>query len=409
MNKVVVVGAGFAGVSFALNLRKLLSKKTAEITLIDKNPYQLFTPNLYEVAASEEEFISFKQIKSTITIPLSDLVEKRGISFLQGEVVRIDAKNQTVFLGNRHLSYDYLVLALGCRSDFFGIPGADKFSLPLKTLTDALRIRNAVEFAVQSQQHDTVKPFISILVAGGGYTGVELAGELSRLRKIMSWKYNYPEHKIKIEVLEAQNQLVAGFDSRLSRDAYQRLKELEVNVRLLSSIAEVDSRFVRLVSGEAVHYDVLAWTTGVRANQLSIDGGQELDQKGRLIIDGFLRLKNQQRIFAIGDECCMLDENGKPLSGSAQDAVHQAEYLAKVFPDLLNNRSPQAYTCLRHGFVVTIGGKWAILSHPKFYLTGYPAYLAAKFAHLRYYLKIMGFFQAVRLLVREWEMFGRND
>ncbi|HVY68152.1 MAG TPA: NAD(P)/FAD-dependent oxidoreductase [Patescibacteria group bacterium] len=410
MAKILILGAGFGGLQAALGLEKnWRGPGRLEIILADRHDYHLFSPNLYAAAATEEELVSVSQVKKSLALPLRQILRGRRIQFVRGEIGLLDQAAQTVQVGGRRLAYDYAVLALGSRSDDFGIPGAAAYGLTLKSLPDALRIRQQAEFIFQRQGMSFSKKPLRLLIAGGGYTGLELACELKELADILCWKYNYPREKMGVMVVEAAGQLVPGFDERLSRDAFWRLRELGIEVRLSARIAAVEQNFLTLMSEEKLDYDLLVWAAGIKAN--GIDTAQPLpaDRKGRLPVDEFLRVKGFANLFAVGDMAAVLRPDGSLVPASAQDGESQGNYLAAALPLLLQNRRPKPYVSKPHGFIVALGGKWGILSYNGIYLTGFLAWLADQLAHLRYYAGIVGWWRAVKYIVFQMEIYGRND
>jgi NADH:ubiquinone reductase (H+-translocating) len=408
---ILIAGGGFGGLQTALRLeKKFKNRKDIALTLIDWRDYHLFTPNLYEVATAEEELVTIEEIKRSITVPFSQILKGKNINFLKGRLDSIDPKNNRIVIGKRTVNFDYLILALGSQSDFFNIEGAEKFALVLKDLPDALRVRNQIEFAFQAHKYDIGKKNLRFVVAGGGYTGLELAGELRGLIDLLAWKYQYPTEKIEIEIIEANNKLAAGFDERLSQDAYYRLQELNIRVSLAASISRVDEHFLELATGEKIAYDVLIWTAGVKGCQLNILSPLTLDRKCRLPVNQYFQADNYHNIFALGDLACILDDKGQPVPGSAQDAVDQGAYLAYALPLMLNNQKPaKPYKPIKHGFIVNIGGKWAVMSYKGIYIKGYLAYVIDEFAHLNYYLSVVGIWAAIKFLMFQEKIYKRND
>lgn len=407
--QIVIVGAGFGGIRAALDLEKKL-KGQAEITLVDKRDYHLFTSNLYEVAASEQELTSVSQMKKSITLPIEEIFKGTKVNFIQSEVKSVNTEEKKVVLASKQLSYDYLVLALGSQSDFFGIKGADKYSMPLKTLADGLRIRNKLEFEVQSHRQDANKKVLRVVVAGGGYTGLEFASEAKGLMDILSIKYNYPREKIEIEVVEASSKLVPGFDDRLSMDALYRLRDLGIKVNIAARISEVDEHFVYLMSGEKVAYDALVWTTGVKANPMECNLQISIDGRGKICVNEFLQSQRHPEIFALGDMAAIYDSQKKLVPATAQDAIHEGEYLAYSLYYIMQNKlPPKPYMPKKHGFIVSLGGKWAIMSYGGMYATGFFAWAIDQLAHTRYYMSVVGFWKGVKYMIFQLEMYGRND
>jgi NADH dehydrogenase len=407
MTKIVILGSGFAGVVAAKKLSKVLP--SSSVTLISQHNYQLFNSNLFEVATAEEEFVSSSKLKKSVTIPLAEMLDFKKINFVQAEVTKIDQSQKFVQAGTKKIAYDYLVLATGSVSDFFGIPGSEQYSLPLKSFPDALRIKNQIEFAIQAHRLDVNKPNLRIVVAGGGYTGVEFAAELSHEIEIVAWKNQYPPEKIEIVILEAAGQLIPGFSTRLSQDALWHLKNRGVRVQLSSPITLVDEHFLTLANGEKESYDVLVWTTGVRARSLPFVEPMNLDRKGRIVTSQFLQTDKFENIFAIGDCACVINVDGKPAPPSAQDAVQHGRYVAYALQLILKNQRPAAYRGKAHGFIVTLGGKYAIMDYGGFYFKGFLAFLFRQGANFRYYLSVVGFWKALKYIIFQMDVFSRND
>jgi NADH dehydrogenase len=381
-----------------------------QIVLVDKRDYHLFTPNLFEVATADEELTTIKQIKKSITLPFAEILAGKKIQFVQGECLSIDSAQKKVLLQGRTLPYDFLILSSGSESDYYGILGAKEFGLPLKTLPDALRIRNKIEFALQAKAMHFNKKNLSFIIAGGGYTGTEVAGELKGFLDFLAWKYQYPREKIEILVVEASSKLVEGFDDRLSHDTYNRLQELGVHVRISSRISKVDQNFIELMSGEKLAYDALIWTTGVKASVLNNDGIFAQDRKDRISVNEFLQVGAMENIMVIGDAACVFAKNGKLVPGTAQDAVDQGKYVAQALPYLMKNKKPPLpYKNKPHGYILSLGGKWAILDYNNFYVTGYFAYVAGVLAHLRYFASLIGIIKAIKLTWFDAELYSRND
>ena len=407
---IVILGAGYAGLLFAKKLAKKFPKNLEyKITLIDQRSYQLFTFNLYEVMSSEEEFTSLEDLERAISLPINKIIGKDRIEFIQAEASEINLSQKTLKAGNRILSYDYLVLSPGSESDTYGILGAKEFAFPLKTLKDGLILRNRIEFAFFSQSLGMTKKNLRFVIAGGGYTGCEIAAELSSFVKILCWKYKYPEQKVEIQIIEAARELMAGFSQRLSQDSLLRLKEVGVKVSLSSAISKISEQFVELANGEKISHDVLVWAVGIKAKSLPILEKLSLDKKGRIITGDYLQASGYNNVFVLGDAAFITDTNKKTAVPSAQDAIDQAEYLAEVFPQILLNKKSAPYKVLKHGFIVTLGGRWAILDYNGVYIRGFFAYFIRELAHIRYLSKLMGWYEAVNYVWFQNKIFGRNN
>ncbi len=411
MTNIVIAGAGFGGLVTALELeKKFKGRKDVSITLVDRHDYHLFNPSLYEIATAEEEFTNIAQLKESIVLPLRKILAGKKIKFVKGEIGEIDRLQKKLKTTSRVLDYDYLILAFGSQTEYFGVEGAKEYSVPLKSLTDAFRLRNAVEFSVAAHKHDSVKQYVRLVVAGGGYTGVELVAELDKLADIVAWKNDYPREKVEVMVVEAANMLVPGFDERASRDIYQRLTDLNVKIKLLSPIFKVEPHFISLVSGEKIPFDVLVWTTGVRAKECSMGQPCECNKRGQLETDEFLRVKGETHIFALGDMACVHGSGQSIVPTTAQAAIAEAKYLAKALPLLMQNKKPtQGFKMDKHPFIVSVGGKWALLKSDHFYFTGFIPYVLRLGANWRYFKSLIGWFKAARYVLFDAEIYSRND
>ncbi|MBI3232230.1 MAG: NAD(P)/FAD-dependent oxidoreductase [Candidatus Doudnabacteria bacterium] len=410
MKKIVILGAGFGGLKAALGFeKKFRNNQEIEIVLIDKYNYHQFNPNLYEVATADEEFTSIKDLRLNTAMPIKVVLRGKRIKFVQGEVIGVDLQNRKVSLSSRQVQYNYLILATGSENNFMGIPGAKEFALPLKSIKDALMVRNQVAFAVESRRQDMAKRALRFVLAGGGYTGCELAAELPGLLDILAWKFEYPREKMEIEIVEATNQLLPGLDPALSKLAASRLRDLGVYIRLLSPVVCVERHMLRFLTGESVAYDILIWAAGVKAAPLPFYQTIAKDGKNRIKTNGYLQTENYDEVFIIGDECCVLDEDGWPAPATAQDAIHQAEYLTYALPVLMQNKRPNGFTCKKHGIIITLGGKWAIFKFGKYYFSGFWPYVLRKLANFRYYASILGWFRAIPLAVADLRVYSRND
>ena len=411
MTKIVIVGGGFGGLMTVLNLeKKFRHDKNISLTLVDQRDYHLFTPNLVEVATAEEELSSVSQIKKSTTVSFLEIFAKKKIRFIKGKINSVDQGKKQLLIGNKQIGYDYLILSLGSQSRIAEVSGARDFANTLNDLPDALRIRNKIEFLIQSHRYDAKKPEVRLVVAGGGYVGLEFAAAAKGMVDFLAWKNQYPREKVEIEVIGSGSKLIPNFNSQMSDDAYYRLKELGISVRLSSRISGVSEHFVELIGGEKVKYDCLVWAAGVMGKEINFTNAVEAGRRGFLPINEFFQLRGYHEIFVLGDLALVADKHQQAVPKSAQDAIDQAGYLAYALPFILKNQKPPfSYVPKKHGFIVSLGGKWAIFSYGGFYFTGWLAYLADMAAHLGYYAGIVGWFKAVKYVIFQMEIYSRKD
>jgi NADH:ubiquinone reductase (H+-translocating) len=410
MKHIVIAGGGFGGINCALEFnRRLGGAAPVQITLVNRHSYHLMHANLYEVATSPEELTSLAQLKRSVTIPIPEIVAGSKIKFQQAGIKQVDAQRQEVILEHGKLSYDYLVLALGSEPNFYGILGADKYGFPLKSLRDSFAIRNRLQFLVDTHRLDVTKKSLRIVIAGGGFAGVEIAGELKGFLDFLAWKENYPRHKMEVLVVEGSNQLMPGMDPKVSRDAYNRLKYLGTEIKLNALITKVEDQFLEFKDGERLQYDCLIWTAGVKARQVPFTANMDYDRGNRIVTNQYFQIEAHPSIFVVGDESCHLDSSGNPLPGTATQAMDHGKYVAYAITQFMQNRTPKAYQCKDFGYIVPVGAKWAILKTPRWHLTGYVPYLIRQWAWFRYFWEIIGLRRAIQLSWLENKLYVRND
>jgi NADH dehydrogenase len=308
------------------------------------------------------------------------------------------------------VEYDYLVLALGTAPDFLQIEGAKDYALALCSLPDALRIRNAVEFLVQSHRIDWRKPEINLIIVGGGPAGVELAGELVGLADRVAWKYGFPREKILIKVLESSGRLLPWLGELPAKDAYLRLRELGVQSEFNKAICRVERNFVEFADTERIHFDLLVWNAGEKGKDIIFESEVVRNKQCKLQTNADLSLVKDSGIFALGDLGAIVNQQGEEVCGGGVEwALSQAKYLAGIFPEILRNRRPRPFAFESSGSIITIGGKWAMASLRKIYFTGYAAYLLGQWVRLNYYRKIIGWRKAIKYWWLNQQLYGRNN
>lgn len=383
--------------------------QAAKIVVVDKNDYHLYHPNLYEVATAEEEFTSLQELKKSIALQLRTILPK-NVEFVQGTVEAINIKDKTVLVSGRKIDFDYLVVSLGSTTDFFNIPGMVENSMALKSVPEAIKIRNECELLVESRRLDMSKELIRFVIGGGGFTGVELAGEMANFLQILEWKYNYPPKKLEITVLEATSQLLPGMPADLSDRIYWRLKDAGVQIRLDSIVSAVEKKQIRLKNGEIVNFDLLVWTGGVKSVPLQFVSEVKKDSKGRVCVDSALRLQGTENIFIVGDCACVMGADNKALPATATQAIKQAQYVAQAISDHIEGLNSPPFKPSETSYIITVKGKWSALhlsSGQTFY--GFLPWLVRKFADVRYFWQLMPLAKALRLVWFETRIYSRND
>jgi len=408
-----------------------------KLVLVNKKNYFLFTPLLHEFATGG---VSLENLVE----PIREIIRCCDYEFIHGEVKRIDLEKKVVYvdtqtlqtsrgLGRKNvnnadlkqtkqtfnidadspdftqtmqknisakfasssaesafdsanfaiISYDYLVIALGSKTNFYNIPGAEENSFTLKSLDDAIRLRNHFIHMFEIASKDKDEGFLTFVIVGGGATGVELAAEMSDYFYKTFSKF-YPKEiisKVKIILIEKGNELIPQFSPKLRKIALEVLKKKNIEVILEKGVKEVGKDFIKLDDETIIKTKTVIWTAGVEPNLPEIIGNVEKDSKGRLIVNEYLQVKNYDNVFSIGDVCCFI-QNQKPLPQLAQVAVRQAKTVAKNILNLIKNKPLEKFVYRHQGDLISLGRFFAIGEIKNFTFSGFFAWILWRVVYL---------------------------
>jgi NADH dehydrogenase len=375
--QVIIVGAGFGGLATA----RALNHANLHITILDRTNHHLFQPLLYQVAMAGLS-------PADIAAPIRSILSKqKNVSVLLDEVIDVDLANHTVSCQDRLLPYDYLVLATGGRTSYFGHDEWETFAPGLKDLDDAVEIRRRVLLAFEAAEKATdearKQELLTFVVVGGGPTGVELAGAIAELaRFVLDRDFRSVNPKAaKILLLEGGPRILPSFAEELSRSAQEQLENLGVTVRLGAQVTNIDDQGVYL-GDETIRSATVIWGAGVRATSLTAKLGVPLDRAGRVILEPDLTLPNHHNAFAIGDMTCFLHQDGKPLPGVSPVAIQMGERVAKNIKRDLEGQAYEKFSYYDKGSMATIGRSAAIAQKGDLHLSGFVAWLAWLLVHI---------------------------
>jgi NADH:ubiquinone reductase (H+-translocating) len=380
---VVVLGAGFGGLTFCQTFRQ----STARITVVDRQNHHLFQPLLYQVATAG---LSAPEIAQPIR---SILRNKRNVTVLLRNVTGFDLARREVQLEEDVLHYDYLVLALGSATGYFDHPKWETYAPGLKSLDDALRIRRQILLAFE-QAENSVNPaererLMSIVVVGGGPTGVVLAGAFAELtRHVLKRDFRQIDpRQARVILLEASPRLLRQFPERLATKAAAQLARLGVEVRTNVRIETIGEGFLQLAGDNRIESANIIWTAGVIANPLTQKLRVDLDRAGRVLVNPDLSLPAHPEVFAIGDLALVRDARGQPVPGVSPAAMQMARYVARVIEGELNGRNTKprvrpAFKYWNRGNMATIGRSAAVAQIGQLEFSGWPAWAAWLLVHL---------------------------
>jgi NADH dehydrogenase len=378
---VVVLGAGFGGLTFAQRLPSSL----ARVTVVDRQNHHLFQPLLYQVATAG---LAAPDIAQPIR---SILRRKPNLTVLMAEVQAIDLAARKVILNHGELGYDYLILSLGGRTSYFGHADWERHAPGLKSLDDALRIRRTVLLAFERAETETDPArrmqLMTIVVVGGGPTGVELAGTIAELaHTVLRRDFEHIDPtRAHVILVEAGSRVLAAFPPELSASAQRQLARLGVDVRTGTLVKEIRDGEVELSTGLVRAANVI-WAAGVEAHPLTRTLGIETDRAGRLKVAPDLSLPGHPEVFALGDLASLVDRKGVTVPGIAPAAMqmgaHAANLLVREIRAGDRNRPRAAFAYWDKGNMATIGRSAAVAQIGRFKFSGWPAWAAWLSVHL---------------------------
>ena len=380
---IVVIGGGFAGLNF---IKKIAKENAYTVTLVDKNNYNQFTPLVYQVATGFLE-------PSNISYPFRKFLRSRKrVNFHLGELIKISPEDHLAYFDNTVLPYDYLVLAFGSVSNFYGNGGLALRSIPMKSMTDALNMRNtllrSLEEASGTTDETRRKALLTIVVAGGGPTGVEISGMLGEMREKIIRK-DYPElHTAMgdIYVIDGGKTLLNQMSLQSQQYATRMLEKRGIKIILNTFITGFEKEEVTLSNGMVIITSNLIWAAGVTC--FPIEGIPQINygSNQRLLVDRYNRLCAVPDIYAIGDSC-LESTDARYVKGHpqlAQPAIQQGAHLAKNFISLAKNRSLKPFVYRDKGVMAIIGKSSAVvdLTQPRIFLSGVTALLIWLLIHI---------------------------
>lgn len=377
--RIVIVGGGFGG----LKLVKELAKSDFQIVLIDKNNYHQFQPLFYQVATAGLE-------PSAISFPFRKIFQKtKNVHIRVAEVTKINSEKNQIETSIGFVNYDKLIIAIGADTNFFGNAKMMEKAIPMKSVSEALALRNIIlqnyEDALSTEDIETRKGLMNIVVVGAGPTGVEVSGTLAEMKKSVLPK-DYPELDFKmmqVHLLEGSPKVLATMSEIASQKAKEYLIELGVNVSVNTRVKDYDGETVYLEDGSTIKTNTLVWAAGVVGNKMEGLIQNSIGKANRIIVDKYNKVKGYNNIFAIGDIAWMVDEkypNGHPQV--AQVAIQQGVLLANNLKHESQGRQMKAFVYKDLGSMATIGRNKAVADLPRIKLQGFFAWLIWMFIHL---------------------------
>lgn len=406
--RVVIVGGGLGG----LRLAEELYGSGMQVVLIDKNNFHQFPPLIYQIASAGID-------PSSISFPFRQIFRKRkDFYFRMAEARMVDTEKKILQTSIGKIDYDYLVMAAGATTNFFGNKNIEEWAIPMKTVSEAMGLRNALlsnlERALTCASENERQELLNVVIVGGGATGVEIAGALSEMKRYVI-PYDYPDMDsslMHIYLIEAGDRLLAGMSQDSSKKAYEFLESMGVDVQFGKMVTDYRDHKVIMKEGTEIPTRTFLWVSGIRANAMPGIDESHLGRGFRFKVDQYNRITGLDSVFAIGDQCLQTTDASFPDGHPqvAQVAIQQAKNLAKNIKKINNGQDDSTLTAFKYknlGSMATVGRNKAVVEIGKLHSQGFIAWVLWLVVHLRSILGVKN--KMMVLLNWLWKYVSYND
>ncbi|MCH3963762.1 MAG: FAD-dependent oxidoreductase [Clostridium sp.] len=397
---IIILGAGYSGIRTAQKLNmKYRNNTNIEIILIDRQPFHTLMTELHEVAGGRVS-------EDSVKIPLNRIFHRSSVKVVNACVENIDMEKNTVKTNNENYTYDYLVISTGAEPAFFDIPGVEENGFTLWSLKDAIKIRNHIidMFKRASMETDSTarRRMLNFIVAGSGFTGVEMAGELSEWKTSLSKKYSVDENEVNLMLVEAQPDILNLFDKDQSAKAESYMIKHDIKILKNSPITKVGRDSIELKNGSIIQTNTLIWTCGIHASEQVSRYGLETGKSGRIKTNSKMQVLGKDNIYAGGDTSYYEYDNGKAIPQIVETALQSGETIAKNIISQIENTKSIEFRPKYHGFMVSLGGKYCVASLSGIKLSGFFAVLIKHLVNLHYLFGLNGINACYHYLIHEF-------
>ncbi|HEY9570827.1 MAG TPA: NAD(P)/FAD-dependent oxidoreductase [Metalysinibacillus sp.] len=356
---ILVLGAGYGGLTTVVNLQKMVGQDAANIVLVNKNDYHYESTWLHEAGAGTID-------SNKARYDVESVIDKSKVKFVKAEVTNIDVTERLVETSEGKMDYDYLVIGLGFEGETFGIPGLDKYALALANLNAARQVREHIEYQFASWSLDEVKDDskLTIVVGGAGFTGIEFLGELGNRVPELCKEFDIPQEKVRVLCVEAAPMVLPGFDEKLVEYAVNQLQKKGIEFSIGTPVVEATEEGVKIKKGEDefefIKAGTVVWAAGVRGSKLIETSGIE-NARARVRVEPDMRAPGFDDVFIVGDCAFMINpEIDRPYPPTAQIAMQQGVQIAKNIVSLMEGNETSAFVPDLKGAVCSLGHDDAI-------------------------------------------------
>lgn len=397
---IVILGAGYGGVQAAKILNKKYKKNNdVEITLIDRNPIHTLMTELHEVAGGRVQ-------PNSVQVDLRKIFHGSKVNIITEEVKKVDVNKQVLTTEFSEYEYDYLILGTGSEPAYFGIPGVEEHGFSLWSLDNAIKIKHHIKnmFKRASKERNEQKrqAMLTFAVAGAGFTGIEMVGELIEWKKKLCKEYNVDQNDVKLMVVEALGSILNILDDKMALKAEKYMIKHKVEILKNATITEVTPDEVSLKDGRKIATKTLIWTCGVQGNSFVKSFGLSLNNRGRLNINEFMQSLDKENVYVVGDAAFLEEGKSKGLPQIVEAALQTAETASHNIIADIENKDKKAFKSNYHGFMVSIGSHYAVADVGGMKLSGFFATAMKHLVNLHYLFGVGGFYLIFRYLFHEF-------
>ena len=417
MEKIIILGAGYAGVLAAKKIeKKFKNNEEISITIIDKNPFHTMLTELHEVAADRVD-------EDSIKMSLKKIFAGRKVNVVMDNIEKVDFENKLIVGKNTDYPYDYLVVAAGSKPTYFGVEGAEKFSHKLWSYDDAVKLREHINESFRQAALETdiekKKLLLSFYVVGAGFTGVEMIGELAEYVPFLCHKHEIDQADVSLNNVDILPRTVPILPEKLSDKVENRLKKMNVNMILGAGVTGIGKDFIKVkVNNQEKVFaaGTVVWAAGIEGSDITNEVATKIssERRGRIKVDPFLRSLDDEKVFVIGDNMFYIPEGeAAPVPQMVENCEHSASIAAhNIFTSITKNGEMKKYKPEFHGVMVSVGGRYAVarVGTPKM-MINLPSFFAMLVKHLInivYFIQVMGWTKTFSYLKHEFFTIRNN-